>query len=116
MNIEEVEKKLKAIETTNLHDSIVTEFNQLLGFIDSSLSEVAKKDLAEKSQLLTSAIMSIRDYMQKALSQDAYRKFILAEIDIASKIEVPVQAAEPESQQAPSSGTVQKKSTDLEHE
>lgn len=96
MNIKELEKKLEAIESTNLDDGVVKEFGQLLSFVDNAIGESSKKDLAEKSQVLMNTVLSIRDYIQRSLVQDAYRKFLLTEVTNAINAELPEPEVEEE--------------------
>lgn len=78
-----LQKKLAALESQNMRQNTVSEFTQLISFIDRSLTEALKLDGGEKIATLSNALFNIRDFMRTSLSQDGYRQILIAEVRTA---------------------------------
>ena len=90
-----LQKKLQDLQSNNLSDRLAKEFAQLTGFIDEAIKVSSKIEVADRAETLTKTLMTLRDYMQTALTQDGYRKFMLSEILTAINHVEPPEPPEP---------------------
>lgn len=80
MNTDMLAKKMQDLNQVNLSESLITEFSQLIRFIEGALKSAIKEEPANASESLTTSLIALRDYMQSALTQDGYRKLLLSEL------------------------------------
>ena len=99
MNTDMLQKKLSDINSTNLSEDLVKEFNQLSAFIEASMGAMIKLDGPEKAKSSLDTLIKLRDYMQSAVTQDGYRRFLLSEINDALNYEPPEVLPEDDSEQ-----------------
>tara|TARA_B100000900_G_scaffold313461_1_gene272331 strand:+ start:338 stop:661 length:324 start_codon:yes stop_codon:yes gene_type:complete len=83
MNVEMLQKKLKELETQSMPQRTVSEFTQLSEFIDRALADASNLTGDQKIQALIKVLFNMRDFMKTSLTQDSYRKFLVAEINNA---------------------------------